>query len=169
MIECLWKQLNMTPLFVTFTEHCLLNGYLECCSHSIASQQLGLYESLELAWRFPFLVSCISSCISLNGKNNNKLFEAYASSYKFNWKKEFFKVRYVDDENPFFLSETGASRFPLYWTSTPSRFYIQYHHLTLEEKEDVDFLEKIAPLSCSDLLKPRNSQTPKEDFKSKLF
>lgn len=106
--------------------------------------------------------------ISLNGKHNGKLFEAFASSYKFNWKIEFFKVRSIDSKNPFFLSEPGSSRFPLYWTSAPFHFSIQYRHLTLEVKEDVDVLEKIAPLSYSGLLRLSTSRIPRADFKSKL-
>lgn len=48
-------------------------------------------------------------------------------------------------------------------------FFIQYHHLSLEEKEDVDFLGQIAPLNCSELLKLNTSLSPKADFKRKLL
>lgn len=105
--------------------------------------------------------------VFLHGRLNNRLFSLFTSSYK-HFKTSFFKVSSSPDVLSFFLNQQGETKFLLYWTRSPCRIFDPYHRLSTFEKEEVDFLVKIAPLDCQSLLKLPTDKDHDQSWQSKI-
>jgi len=79
------------------------------------------------------------------GRPKSCVLDGFTQSFK-NFKDWFFRVSMEAGRRPWYLDEGGATRFPLYWTGSPTKLeLVAKEALDAASRRVVDVLERLSP------------------------
>jgi len=85
------------------------------------------------------------SWLSLVGRPRICVLDGFTQSFK-NFKDGFFRVRMEVGHEPWYLDGAGVARFPLYWTSSPTKLeVVSRDMLDASSRRVVEVLERLPP------------------------
>jgi len=85
------------------------------------------------------------SWVSVVGRPRSCVLDGFEQSFK-NFKDGFFRVSMEAGNESWYLDEVGAARFPLYWTSSPTKWELMSKDtLDAASRQVVEVLERLPP------------------------